>query len=84
MNENIDNINLGVNNIVVEQDFAYMIEKRDDALEHLNNGIKTYLPNKRIQQRLNLLLRINKQVKLMEDALIVSRITKANKKHNYD
>jgi len=58
----------------------YVTEKRDDALEHLNDGIKQYLSKKIIMERLNSVLKINKQLKLLEDALVVSRTNGEDKK----
>ena len=63
-----------------EMDLAYLTEKRDKELEHFNNGVKMYLTKKRLIERLDRVLRLNRQVKMMEDVLIVHRVTEAKKK----
>jgi len=63
-----------------EMDLAYLTDRRDKELEHFNNGVKQYLTKKRLIERLDRVLRVNRQVKMMEDALVVYRVTQAKKK----
>jgi hypothetical protein len=63
----------------MEMDVAYFTEKRDDLLERLVTSIKLHEPDEKIENRLKVLLRINKQLKLIEDATIIYKVTKANK-----
>jgi hypothetical protein len=63
----------------LEMDVAYFREERDIALEQLIKSIKLFESDEKIEARLNVLLRMNKLLKLIEDAKIVYNITKANK-----
>jgi len=61
---------------------AYIIEKRDDALEHFNNKIKVndYVDDVVMHDALARVLRINFQLKTLEDCLIALRIAQSEKK----
>lgn len=60
-------------------DLEYLITKRDDALEHFVDKLKSHLlTDEQLHTSLNTVLRLNKQVKLMEDALVAYRIIEAN------
>ena len=64
-----------------DMDLKYLTFRRDDALENFNEKLKSQLlTDEELHKKLDTVLRINNQVKLMEDALVVSRITEANKK----
>lgn len=59
----------------------YLVKKRDDALEHFNQEIKSHiLTDEKLHKRLDIVLRMNHQIKTLEDYLIVYRVTKEKKK----
>ena len=61
-------------------DIMYLTEKRDNALDNFNDKIKRNIYNREaIVMAFESILRINAQLKIMEDCLVVSRITNANK-----
>jgi demethoxyubiquinone hydroxylase (CLK1/Coq7/Cat5 family) len=72
----MEKINELYNNLEVSKLRDYLIEQRNDALEHLNDLIKTNSNVEIIQNVLKLVLRICDQIKLLEDSLIVYRIMK--------
>ena len=63
----------------LEMDVTYFTEKRDNLLERMVTSIKLYEPDEKIEAKLKVLLRMNKQLKLIEDARIIYNATKANK-----
>lgn len=64
-----------------KMDLEYLTSKRDDALEHFNEKLKSHLlTNEELHTRLDTVLRINKQVKMMEDALVIHEVAKNKKK----
>lgn len=63
-----------------ETDVKYFKEKRDFCLEHFVKLIEQHEPDEKIEAYLKILLRANKQLKLIEDTTIIHRITKENNK----
>jgi uncharacterized protein Yka (UPF0111/DUF47 family) len=63
-------------------DLNYLIERRDDALDHFNDLIKQYglYNDEQLHKSLDTVLRICKQVKLAEDTLILYNLAKNNNK----
>lgn len=62
-------------------DLKYITFRRDVVLENFNEKLKSHLlTDEELHKKLDSVLRINKQIKMMEDVLVVSRITEANKK----
>jgi len=58
----------------MEMDLEYLTYKRDDALEHFNNKLKSHLStDEELHKRLDIVLRLNHQVKMMEDFMVISR-----------
>ena len=65
----------------IEMDLEYLTYKRDDALEHFNDNIKSHLlTDEGLHKKLDVVLRMNHQVKIMTDILVVSRLTKQKEK----
>ncbi len=60
-----------LNDMGVSVSIAYIVEKRNDALEHLNELIKTNRSAEVIKHTLDIVLRHNEQIKKLEDALVV-------------
>ena len=60
----------------------YITEKRDDALEHFNERIKAndYKHDCEAHDALATVLRINLQLKTLEDCMIAFRITQSENK----
>ena len=59
----------------------YLVKKRDDALEHFNQKVKLHiLTDEELHKKLDIVLRMNHQVKTLEDYLIVYGVTKEEKK----
>lgn len=57
----------------------YFTERRDDALEHFNDVLKTNnYTVESIHRSLDTVLRTNEQLKLMEDCLVMLRIIQSN------
>jgi hypothetical protein len=57
----------------------YLTERRDDALEHFNDVLKTNnYTVESIHRSLKSVLRTNKQLKLMEDCLFMLNIMQSN------
>jgi hypothetical protein len=54
----------------------YFQEKRNDALSHLQDLVKSDSSEKKIQNCFNRLMRKQKQLRLIEDASIINTITK--------
>ena len=65
----------------IMMDIQYLTERRDDELEHFNDGVKQYLTKKRLIERLDRVLRVNSQLKTMEGAVVVSALAR-NAKSN--
>ena len=64
----------------MDMDLEYLTYKRDDALEHFNNKLKSHLStDEELHKSLDSVLRMNRQVKMMEDVIVVSRLS-GNKK----
>ena len=57
----------------------YFTEKRDDLIERLVKKIKCNEKEELIQSMLKIVLKTTNQLKMMQDALIIYRVTKANK-----
>jgi len=64
----------------MNSDREYFEDKRNLQLEKFNRLIKTGVTFDRIQQCYETLIKMQKQLRLMEDAMIVYRITHANGK----
>lgn len=64
----------------IKNDVQYFQEKRDFELDRLVDCIKRIDSDEIIQSRFNAVMRINKQLKLIEDAIIMHKIAQANKK----
>jgi hypothetical protein len=62
----------------------YMTEKRDDALEHFNDKLKLndYAHDATMHDALSPVLRINLQLKTLEDCLIALRVQQGLNKNN--
>lgn len=70
---------LAITEANLKMDLEYLTSKRDDALEHFNNKLKSHLlSDEELHKRLDSVLRLNHQVKLMEHTIIVHRITTNN------
>lgn len=67
----------------VSQSIAYMVEKRNDALEHLNDLVKTNRSAEVIKHTLDIILRHNVQIKKLEDALVAFNILLEQDKYKY-
>jgi len=63
-----------------DEDIAYLTKKRDDALKFLNEGIIELKDDYRLERRLDCVLRINRQLKLIQDALAISKMIDNKKK----
>lgn len=62
-------------------DLEYLITKRDDALERFNEKLKSHqLTDEQLHVKLDTVLRFNKQVKLVEDVIVVYNIIQAKNK----
>lgn len=70
-----------VEELEMNMDLRYLTEKRDDALEHFNNGVKQYMTKKGLIKRLDGVLRINRQLKMMERAVVISALARTNKRN---
>ena len=64
----------------IMSDIDYLTERRDDALEHFNDGVKQYMSKKKLIERLDRVLRVNRQLKIMESAVVVSALTRNDKR----
>jgi len=62
--------------ITIKNDISYLTEKRNNELEKFNDLIKAGETDERINKCFNSLLRKQKQLKLVEDALVIYNITK--------
>jgi glutaredoxin 2 len=63
----------------LETAIEYFTERRDDALEHFNDVLKTNnYTVESIHRSLDTVLRTNEQLKLMEDCLVMLRITQSS------
>lgn len=71
----------GTESVDIMMDIDYFRTKRDDALEHFNNGVKQYMSKKRLIERLDRVLRVNRQLKIMEDAVVVSALARSDKRN---
>lgn len=60
------------------KDIKHLTEERDDAVEHLKDIIQMNFSDEVAQKQLNHIITLNKRLKLLEDQLIVGRVTKAN------
>jgi len=58
------------------EDIKYLINKRDEALNWFNEGIKSDEMDEIIHTRFENLMKVHKQLKLAEDALLTHRIIK--------
>jgi hypothetical protein len=59
----------------------YIVEKRDDAIEHLSNQIKiNHAYPERLHSFLDTIVRMNKQIKTLEDCLVMLRVLRENQK----
>lgn len=70
-----ENTNTPIDDGDIYDDITYLTEKRDDALEHLNERVKVGNDDATIQRTLASVLRINKQLKMLEDVNNIQRIT---------
>ena len=61
------------------EDIKYIQEKRDNQLDRFIDAVKGDLPVETIERRYKGLMRLNSQMKLMEDSLIIYTLAKANK-----
>lgn len=59
---------------------AYLVEKRDDLLENLNDKIKADAKHENIYSALQSVLRVNDQIKTLEDCLVMLRVFNAAEK----
>jgi hypothetical protein len=64
------------------EDIKYLTEKRDLELERFIMDIKTDMSTDIIKQRFDVLMKLTKQVRLAEDALIVYVVTKKIEDYN--
>ena len=79
-NLNIHELNHELN---PDLDLKYLTEKRDNALEHFNQKLKSHQStDENLHKSLDGVLRINKQVKLLEDIVVIlSIISKETDNH---
>jgi len=61
------------------EDIKYIQEKRDNQLDRFVDAVKGELPIETIERRYKSLMRLNAQMRLMEDSLIVYTLAKADK-----
>lgn len=71
----------GIESIDIMMDLQYLTEKRDDALEHFNDGVKQYMSKKKLIERLDRVLRVNRQLKIMEGAVVISALARSDKRN---
>jgi len=64
--------------IDIDMDIEYMTEKRDQQLERFNRNIKDLKDDETIQNSLSSLMRVNTQLRMMEEARTI--YNKTNKK----
>jgi len=61
-------------------DLEYLTAKRDDALEHFNEKLKSHLlTDEELHKRLDTVLRMNNQVKMMQDIIVVKNVIQGKK-----
>lgn len=59
----------------IAMDLEYIIAQRDNTLEHFIEKLKSHeLTDDQLHIRLDTVLRFNKQVKLMQDIMVVNAI----------
>jgi len=60
------------------KDIKHLTKERDDAVEHLKDIIEMNFSEEEAQKQLNHVFTLNKRLKLLEDQLIVNRVSEAN------
>jgi hypothetical protein len=60
-------------NLHIETDLEYITELRNDALENFNDHVKMNSTKETLQNRFDVIIRFNKQIKLLEDCLVIYR-----------
>ena len=68
-----------ITNEELEQDKAYMLNKRNEALTKLNESVTNSDSLEKINNRFNGLIRKHKQWLLINDALLVHKLIRENK-----
>ncbi len=66
------------------RDIKHLTEKRDDEMRHLKDIVEMNFSDKIAREKLNDVLKLNKQLKTLEDALIVSGVTSEKKVFNIE
>lgn len=57
----------------IVDDIQYITEKRNDALEHFCDKVQMNQTPEQLQKSLDIILRFNKQIKTLEDCLVIMR-----------
>lgn len=74
----MENVNFWEKDCDEVKDIKHLMKERDDAVEHLKDIIEMNFSEEEAQKQLNNIFTINKRLKLLEDQLIVGRISKTN------
>ena len=62
------------------KDIKHLMEERDYALEHLKDILEMNFSEEKAREQLERILKQNKELKLLEDQLVLYRVTKAQQK----
>lgn len=67
-----------MNKVELNKDLEYLTEKRNDNIDHFSEKLKCYglYSEDELRQSFETVLRTCKQLKMVEDAMIIYRITK--------